>query len=410
MAFPTVTVQAAWATAPFATTPTWTDISTYVLSGTTSRGRSSNLSRVDAGSLALPLDDADHRFDPFNTGSAYYPNVKPAKKVRVSCVFNAVTYYLWTGHNASLKPDWRKPSYTEVSLQAKDAFSLLALASLPGASYPAELSGARVGRVLDAVGWPAADRVLDTGRCTMAAATIADGDDTKALAHLLDVAESELGIFFIDGQGRAVFHDMYHRIDAPADYTSLATLGDGGGSELDWDEIGPDFDVEKIVNDWRLTPSGGSTVTKTDSTSITDYGRRSQARSPFITDVNQVTAQAEYLLGQTKDPALRFDRLVLRPSDLQAGSLQNDLFAQALGREIGDRITVKARPPDGSFASYTISQDVIIEGISHAFSDQSWETTFLLSPADPNTVAGGGYWILGDATYSLLGVTTRLAP
>lgn len=407
MSFPTITVEVAWATAPFAATPTWTDVSTYARGFTSRRGRSNNLSRVDAGSLQLVLDDADLRFDPFNTGGAYYPNVKPSKKVRVSCVYNATTYYLWAGYVEVLPPDWRKPGYTEVNMSCRDAFSLLALSSLPAASYPSELTGARVGRVLDEVGFPAADRVIDAGQCTLPALTVNAGDDTKALGHALDVAESELGLLFIDGQGRAVFHDMYHRIDSAADYTAAATLGDGGGSELDWDEIGPTYDVEAIVNDWRVTPAGGSTITKTDSTSITAYGRRTDSRSPLITDTAKATAQAEYLLGQTKDPSLRFDRLIIRPSHVAVGTLQDDLYAQALGREIGDRITVKARPPSGS---HTISQDVIIEGIEHQVTDQEWETTFLLSPADQNTVSGGGYWILGDSTYSVLGTTTRLAP
>lgn len=407
MAYPTITVEIAWSTDPLATTPTWTDVSTYVGGFDCRRGRENNLALVGVGAASLRLDNRDLRFDPLNTGGAYYPNVKPRRKVRISAVYSAVTYYLFTGYLERMPPDWRKPGYTEIQAEARDGFSILALANLPAASYPAELTSARIGRVLDAISWPtgASHRNLDTGLSTVVAATITDGQ-TTALDHLQQVADSELGLCFIDGQGRFTFHNRQHRFDTVGDYTSLATLGDGGGGELDWDEIGPDYDIDRIVNQWAVTPDSGSAIVANDSTSQTNYGLRSRGRTLLISDVNEATDQANFLLAQTKDPVLRFDRLVLRPSHVAAGSLQDNLYAQALGREIGDRVTVKARPPG---AGYTISQECWIEGIQHKVEDQQWETTFLLNPCDPTMQTGAGYWILDDSTYSVLGTSTRLA-
>lgn len=407
MAFPTVTVEAAFGDAPFATTPTYTDLSTYARVATIKRGRPTNLARVEAATGAVELDNRDLRFDPLNTGSPYSPNVKPLVRFRISAVYNAVTYRLLTAYVHRWPPAGGAKVKTYTTVDLRDAFAVLANASLPADSYPAEATGLRIARTLDAVGFPAADRVLDPGTATVVAATIEADADAKALAHLLDVTETELGVFFIDGQGRAVFRDRHARFDDPADYTAVATFGDGGGSELQWDDVVPDFDVDKVVNDWRVTPSGGTVVTKEDSASITAYGRRSSTRSPLTEDANDATAQAEYLLATTKDPLVRWEKLVLRPSHFAAGALQDSLFAQALGREIGDRITVKVRPPGGA---YTVSQDAYIEGIEHAIKDQDWTTTFLLSPADPNTVGGAGYWILADATYGVMDTTTRLAP
>lgn len=406
--FPTVTVETAFSTAPFAVTPTYTDLSSYAQAFKTSRGRPNPLTRIEAGSGSVTLDNRDLRFDPLNAGGSYYPNVLPTRKTRISAVYNATTYYLFTGYVQRWPQAWRPPGYTEVELELRDASSLLALADLPADTYPAELAGARVGRVLDAVGFPAADRVLDVGVATIVGATIAADSGTKALSHIQDVADSDLGYVFLDGQGRAVFHDRHHRYDAASDYTALATFGDGGGAELQWDEVEPDYDVERILNDWRVTPSGGSALTIQDATSIAAYGPRTQTRAPLVASVADCQAMGEYLLATTKDPVLRFDRLVIRPTHVADGTLRDSLFAQALGRELGDRITVKVRPPGGA---YTISQDVWIEGISHDVKGSTdWTTTFLLSPVDPTLASGAGYWILGDSTYGVLGTSTRLAP
>lgn len=409
MTLPVVTLEVAWSTDPYATTPTWSNLSSptsYVRNGTTKRGRGNAFSRIEAGAAGISLDDKDLRVDPFNTSSPYYPNVKPGKKARLSCTFNAATYYLFTGYIDELPPRYLYPGETIVDVPLVDAFGLLALADLAeGSDYPAELVGDRVDRVLDAVGFPAADRVLDVGQSTIEAEVL--GPDVKALAHLLDIAESELGIVFVDGQGRFVYHDRHHRIGTPAAYTPDGTFGMSGGSELDYATVVPAFTLAPVVNEWLITPSGGTVIVKSDSSSITAYGKRSSARSPKVVSVNDCTAQAEYLLAQTKEPALRFERLELRPGRLAAGTLQNDLFAQALGREIGDRIQVKVRPPG---AGYTITQDCYIETIEHAIAPGDWMTAFGLSAVDPTVATGAGYWILGDTTYSVLGTTTRLAP
>lgn len=409
MTLPVTKLEVAWSTDPFATTPTWTDLSSptsYVRSASAKRGRGNAFSRIEAGQAVVSLDDRDLRFDPFNTAGAYYPNVKPGKKARLSCTYNAVTYYLFTGYIDELPPTYLYPGETIVNVPLVDVFGLLALADLTVDDvYPDELAGTRVGRVLDEVGFPAADRALDAGQSTIVTETVAA--DTKALAHLLDVAESELGIVFVDGQGRVAFHDRHHRIGTVAAYTPDGTFGLSGGSELDYATVVPAFTLAPVVNEWSITPDGGTVIVKSDSASITAYGKRASSRSPKVVSVNDCTAQAEYLLAQTKEPALRFERLELRPARLQAGTLQDNLFAQALGREIGDRIQVKVRPPG---AGYTITQDCYIETIEHAIGPHDWATSFGLSAVDPTVASGNGYWILGDSTYGVLGTTTRLAP
>lgn len=408
MAFPTITVEAAFGDPPFDTAPTYTDLSTYARLAKTKRGRPSNLAKIEAGSAEVLLDNRDLRFDPTNASGAYYPNVKPGVRFRVSATYSSVTYRLFTGYALRWPPDWKPPGYTETKVELRDVFDLLAKSDLLEDTYPAELVGTRIGRALDAVGFPAGLRSIDPGILAIESLVVGGADRLKCLAHILDAAESELGVFFIAGDGTATYRDRQDRIDSAADYTSTVTFGDGGGTELQYESVKPDYDVERVVNDWRLTPAGGGDpVVKEDAASIDAYGRRTSTRSPFTTSTIELTVQAEYLLALTKDPQLRFDSLTIRPSAFATGTLRDNLFVAALDTEIGDRVTVKVRPPNGA---YTITQDCNVEGIEHEMSDNDWVTTFRLAPVDPNTVGGSGYWILGDATYSLLGVSTRLAP
>lgn len=59
----------------------WTDITPYVLSWDTSRGREPKKppSHFEPGNANLLLNNRDRRFDPANTASPYSPNLKPAR-------------------------------------------------------------------------------------------------------------------------------------------------------------------------------------------------------------------------------------------------------------------------------------------------------------------------------------------
>lgn len=62
----------------------YTDITQFVKSiNGTLRGRQYELDTVETGSLSITLDNADGRFTPGKVDSPYYPNVKPARRLRI---------------------------------------------------------------------------------------------------------------------------------------------------------------------------------------------------------------------------------------------------------------------------------------------------------------------------------------
>lgn len=94
-------VEIAWASQPDAATPLWTDVTRYVdpaVDIVITRGRPTELDEVAPSTLTLALNNADHRFTPGNPYSPYYPNVKPARRIRVSETIEGITYYLFTGY------------------------------------------------------------------------------------------------------------------------------------------------------------------------------------------------------------------------------------------------------------------------------------------------------------------------
>lgn len=389
MAFPTFTLEVAFVTAPLANTPTWVDVTADLKSVSVRRGRQRELDTFDAGTATFVLDNQARKYDPTYTAGAYYGYLLPMRKVRLSALVGATTYYLFTGYVTGWAPVWESAFTADCRVDAVDGFDIAAGALISATTRTSELSGARVGWVLDTISWPAADRDLDTGQSTITALTVTAGDEPQALSHLLDVGDSELGAVFVKGNGYFAFFDRHRVLKSPYT-TSLATFGDTSDSDIPYEQLQPSYDRDLIRNDVKVTPVGGATQTASDSASQAEYGIRSQSRSPLISSESEALSQAQFIVGGHGEPALRFESLMFEPLD------SSTYWALAAGLEVWDRVTVKRTPPGGGTA---ISQDCLIEGIEHRGTPDGarWETTYRLSPA--NTTA---YLVLDDTTNGLL--------
>ena len=163
-------------------TPTYTDVSVQHIASTIRRGRNHELDRVEAATCVTRLRDPDGYFDTTNLGSPYAGNVLPMRRMRVRGTWQGVTYDRFNGYIESYPRSWTPgpAGVAYVELHAVDAFKVLALANV-NTTRPAESSGTRVGAILDAIGWPAADRAIDTGISTVQAVTYTDERALTAL-------------------------------------------------------------------------------------------------------------------------------------------------------------------------------------------------------------------------------------
>jgi hypothetical protein len=378
----------------------FTDVSTYVHNFTTRRGSNrveGPVVRYEAGTATISLNNSDRRFDPTNLSGPYVSGgvtqITPMRVVRIRVAFGGgagfgiggfgigpfgegggglIVYDLFRGYADAWQIGYRQPSYSEVVLTATDGFKVLesydrAASGSVGAS---EDSGARVSRILNSAAWEISDRLIAVGDTTVQATTL----EGTALTELYLVVDTEIGEGYIDGAGRYVFRNRNALLEDFRSNTPQATFGDGGGDELPYENITVEYDDEQLTNLVRIARDGGAVQTAQDTTSQIQYLVHTFDRSDLLMETDTVAADyAAFILAASKDPELRIATLTVNPL-----RDPDNLFPQVLGREIGDRITIKLRPPGGGS---TIERDVLIRGIEHAATPQTWSTIWTLQDA-----------------------------
>lgn len=410
-----LTVEIAFDSNPLDASQSYSDVSTYVRSIETNRGRQHALDEFQTGTCAVVLDNTDDRFNPLNTSSPYYDSsageskVKPFKKIRVSAVYDSTTYRLFTGYITAYPESFGGQGVdATVRVQAVDLFKLFNLntigsrgwlignsaRSLLGESTnlgyedEQELSSARITRLLDAFGIPTADRDISTGSLEVQAGM---ATTTNLLTAFKQVEEAEQGQFFMGADGDAVFRDRNYK--RTQQFNSNATFGNGVG-ELPFSDVITNFDESRIVNIVSVTRAGGTEQLVQNTTSINDFG----SRENNLTDTLNVSDSdalsiAQQRLAQFDNTSPRVEGLVINPL------ADTNLWTQALGRELGDKITVKIPLP----ASTTMEFGVHIESIRHTIdaNNKTWSWNVSTSAGSET-----GAWIIGS---SRLGQDTNLA-
>lgn len=372
---------------PFST-PTWSaDITSYVRAWSSRRGSQRELQRVEAGTASITLDNLSGRFTPQSTTSVYYPNLLPMRRIRIRATWNAVTYPIFQGYVEQWPASFPAVGNDQiVTVSLVDGFKVLSLAAVSGAQS-SQLSGARVGAILDAISWPAADRTIDTGLSTVPAVTLTN---MSALTHLQAIEAAEGGRLFMSRDGKVTF---VQRGTPSAPNFGGRTWADDG-TAMSYRDIELKFGDELIINDARLTRTGGVEQTATDATSTTKYRRRSFIESDIqLSTDNAVSDLAAELVSKYKEPALRIEGLA-------DNAMKHSQWGNLLTRELRDRVLVIKTPTGAS----QISQDSFIESIEHSWVPDEWRTTLGVSPTN-----AAAQWILDDAVLSVLNTSTILS-
>lgn len=353
---------------------------------TSTRGRGDAWSGVTPGQVTVTLADDDGAFDPENTASPYYPNVKLTRRLAVTATYGGVTYGLGVGYTDGYQAV-PSPVGADVDIQATDLFKRLQNRGVT-ASFPAQSVGARVNALLDLLQWPAAARVIDPGRLTVPAAALRN---VNPLTHLDDLMKAEQGLFWIDGFGNATYRDRAYR-QAKA---SRGVFGVGG---LPVAKVYPDWTDTNLWNQIVVQRTGGVAQIANDPASQADNDTRTytlpQSSADLLPDDTEAGRLASYILSQAATPQIRITAIDLDPEADPGGAL----WPHVLGAEIGDRITITHSLP-GTMG--IVAEDHFIEQIKHSLKwpDGNHTCTWQLSKAPP------GQWLLiGDPTKGLIGV------
>lgn len=395
--FPTITVNVAFATTPFALTPTYTDITDWVMGFSTKRGRSDELQAYSAGTLNLTLDNQDGRFDPTNASSPYWPNVVPMRLVQVKAVWSAITYVIFTGYIDGWPPTWPLNKLDRMTVTATDAFKVLTRTNYVNPAQPEETIASRVGEILT---------VANIGSSHNGSQTIvaADAIQSIALSYLQQLEQTEGGSLFMDESGLLRFEERHYRSNNKL--SVLATFGDGDSAgELPYTVLEPLYDDTQLINDQLVTASKATwplaaPAEYSDAASELAYGPSAVTTTldMLVRDSNEAADMAWARVQRFKTPAVRFNSLTFMPAI--SGTL---LWPQALGRVFGDLIECIRRTPGGN----TIDQDCHIDSIAHTWDGNSmiWTTQWGLSPK----AAAVSGWRLDDTVNGKWDTTTVLS-
>src|SRR5215207_3491868 len=174
------------------------------------RDQTTALSPTVAGRGTVVLDNSDRRFSPRNTASPLYGLLKPARPVRITRTIGTSVFGLFDGHtdNQPINPD---PDSPAVAVSLVDWLADFNGQNISTPLYRDIRTGEAVHYILDACGWDADRRDIDTG------ATIISWwweDGTDALEALEKVVRSEgpPALLTVGAGGEVVFRDRHHRL------------------------------------------------------------------------------------------------------------------------------------------------------------------------------------------------------
>lgn len=399
MGVPTFSWEIAFGNLPGDDPYTWpADISLDVAANTFTRGKSSDLDQIQAGTGSLTLYDSDGDYDPRHSGSPWYPNVKPRVPIRQTATLDGITYPLCLLYVQSW-PRTRQAGLVLRNLTMVDALAILGQAGVAGLAIAQGTTDTHVTAVLDYIGWPAGKRSIGTGSATIAAQDFAATDTTTALAYLQAVASNEAGLLYADGAGAIVFLGRGDLLGPPfndiqAHFTDDPT---DTGAFVYIDSV-PTFGDDRIFNDWTGTRPNGTTAQQAiDPTSVGEYGDLAKNVQTLLVNDSDLLATMQTYLAYYKEPRERLAQITVAPNEDSA------YWHAVLPLDIGSRVSVAETMLYGDKRT----DDYLIEAIEcpgGPGSDAGREITYKLWPTDIPGIPSG--LVFDSATLGLLNTAT----
>ena len=264
------------------------DISSYLMDLNWGRGRNfaTNLTGTSvSGTLNATLLNTSGIFSPFKTDGALYGNMLPARKVKLQMGGGSFPYTFplqfnqdaWTGYLQSIIPYPDLHGRETAVLTAIGSLGYLNSKEISVAPQTSRRSDQAIGDILDATGWSADDRDLDTGDMTITRFTVPA--DTKTIDALRMVEQSENGFVSETKDGKIRFEKRKARFEDTKAITSQATFTDATATDnLSFSVMTQEDSLMNIFNEvlapfQQFTVAGASTVwvhseTGSSSTSI----------------------------------------------------------------------------------------------------------------------------------------------
>ncbi len=364
---------------------TWTDISAYVRSCDTNRPSSDETGRYSPGTATIVLDNRDGRFTPANLSGPYVSGgvsqVLPEIGVRLKATWSSVDYNLFCG----IVEDWQD-EFPELGYDAVTVLTVIDRSSLVaqwnGSSVTAvgdgERSNLRVGRILDAAGFSASMRSLDTGDSYLQATDL----EGNGLDQLHEVVDSEGGAVWYEPlvvglDGGLRFLSRSGRVTQSRYNTSQTTFS---AASVGFRDPVVSSARQFIVRQTAYTRTGG-----VEQVSGSGVPRRTKTNLANVDD-NTVLALAGLAVA-IGSPADNY-----RVRGVSCDPVNGQTWASLLDLGMQDRCTVTVAPP---VSGVSISRQVFVDGIAHHIRPQQWSIDFAFQSAAAWTGFSASVWDTG---------------
>jgi hypothetical protein len=366
------------------------DVSNQVDSVQTSRGRNAQADQFQTGQLSLRIVDQNGDFNPQNTAGPYFGLLSPMRKVQITATWNTETYPIFsgfiTGYTTTTPKFTGDIVYTTIT--AVDAFRLAQNAQISTVtdSGAGQLSGTRVNKILDEIGWPDSMRDVDAGQTTLQADP---GSVRTALEALLTVELSEYGSLYVDANGEFVFQDRAFTTSS-VDGTPVVFNDDGTGLSY-FNAVWLLNDV-LIYNSAQITRTGGTPQTAINQPSIDKYFLHSYNQQNLLMESDEVALDyARAYVASRAETTTRCDAITL---DLYTDNYDAGITA-ALDLDFFDPVTITTSQPGSSALTKTLQ----VFGVAHSITPNSWKTQFTtLEPIIDGFIIGSSLFGILDTS------------
>lgn len=356
------------------------------------RGRDRQFDTYTSGTCTLEVVDTNGDWNPDNTSSPYFGEIKPGRQLRVSAEYNTESTFLFSGYITRYQWRWEPELDANiVTISANDGFRIFEsgqITTVAGAGN-GDTAGERINLILDAAQWPVSLRDISTNGITLQADP---GEERTPLAACQQVELSEIGSFLIRGDGVAQFRtradNALQAIQTPTVFTDDPNPI---GPVVRYKNIDVALDDNEIVNQVSAERIGGTPQVFTDSASATEFFTRARSFTDLLHQTDtQSLALAKQVVNYRSQPALE-----IRSVSVEMISNDTPRITAGLNLKIGDPILVERSAVGG-----TVSSALTVQGVQHNIRLGSWDTTF--STAEPLGFA----FVLGSSQYGVLGVST----
>ena len=199
-----------------------------------------------AGKLDLALNNRSRDYSTENAASPLAGQLRPGHRVRITAASQGVTYPFAT---ALLDDLVQEPAFgaRSVKLPCLGTLSRLAGKVVSTAVYQGITTDVAINAILDAAGWPAAERSIQTGVTILNWWWLDKVDAFQALATLL-YTEGPGAALYERGDGFLVFENRHYRILQTRCNTVQATFRDSGAGPWHGDPFGLAPNLKHVVN------------------------------------------------------------------------------------------------------------------------------------------------------------------